>query len=164
MNSVFKYIHVRFITYSGYHAHRYTERWPCRVLWSEAAYVDITVEDSLPDDVDSLSFCFLVSLWMKDLPVYTFTKDSTLTFFIIHCGFMYYISFSVMIQTVTFSHFCDFHMSSYDSRKHSDSPHGDQPPPLEVSDCLERNDGLHLLQHTGQTYSAVESWHQMLYH
>lgn len=64
-----------------------------------------------------------------------FLKDSTLTFFIIHCGFMYYIFISVMIQTVTFFPFCDFHMSSYDGRKHSDSPHGDPATSLEVSDC-----------------------------
>ena len=86
------------------------------------AYVDVTVEDSLQEEMWIVYLCFLVSLWMKDLPVYIFTKDSALTFFIIHCGFMYYISFSVMVQTVTFFPFCDFHMSSCDSRKHFDSP------------------------------------------
>ena len=86
------------------------------------AYVDVTVEDSLQEEMWIVYLCFLVSLWMKDLPVYIFTKDSALTFFIIHCGFMYYISFSVTVQTVTFFPFCDFHMSSCDSRKHFDSP------------------------------------------
>ena len=70
----------------------------CRSIMIREAYVDVTVEDSLQEETWIVYLCFLVSLWMKDLPVYTFTKDSALTFFIIHCGFMYYISFSVMIQ------------------------------------------------------------------
>ena len=47
------------------------------------AYVDVTVEDSLQEEMWIVYLCFLVSLWMKDLPVYIFTKDSALTFLII---------------------------------------------------------------------------------
>lgn len=93
-------------------------------------------------DADSLSFFLGFSLDERFACLHFHKRRSTVAYFTIHCGFMYYILFSVMIQTATFFPFCEFHLLSCDSRQHFDSPPFWSTPRTASCQLLRRESGF----------------------
>lgn len=149
---------MRFITYSGYHAHRYTERWHAEVLWSETPYVDITVEDSLPEE-----------MWIVYIFVFWFPSGWKICLFTLSQKIVLWHFSLFTVDLCTIFHFLSWFRQLHFSPSATSIcqvmiagsililPHGDPATSIGSVWLLERNDGLHLLQHTGQTHTLLWS-------